>query len=132
MRAMPYHDAAAFFETMKAEFPKMFDGRSLISFGVPEGWIPLVSLLFEYIQFHCDNSDCPQVVVKQVKEKFGGLRVYVSGGDAFIQGMITMAEGVSELTCLFCGHPGVHRPGLWIHTACDRCEEEYRRKSPED
>lgn len=129
---MPYHDFAAFLEAMKTGVPKMFDGRSLISFDVPDGWIALVSLLLRHVQFHCDNSGCPQVVIKQVKEKFGGLRVYVSGGDAFIHGMITMAEGLSEVTCLFCGQPGVHRPGLWIHVACDRCEEEYRREFPED
>lgn len=119
-------------EMAKAEFPKMIDERLLISFDVDDGWKPLVTILLTLIQFHCDHAECPQVVIRQVKEKFGGLRVYVKGGDAFVQGMITMAEALSEAICYACGNPGTRRSGMWIHTACDPCEQAYQRRLKED
>lgn len=60
-----------------------------------------------------------QVVAVQVKEKFGGLRFYVSGGDEYIDGMITLAESLSMRTCEECGSPGKRRGRGWIYTACD-------------
>ncbi|MDX9861093.1 MAG: hypothetical protein RBS99_09245 [Rhodospirillales bacterium] len=120
-------DSRTDLEQAKAEFPKMFDGRPPISFDVADGWKPLVTSLFELIQTHCDHSECPQVVIRQVKEKFGGLRVYAAGGDDYVMGLITMAEAVSEMTCYSCGNAGRRRSGPWIHTACDGCEEVYRR-----
>ena len=62
---------------------------------------------------------CSQVVVSQVKEKFGTLRFYYSGGDDTVDGMVRMAESMSALTCEECGVPGVSRHGGWIRTLCD-------------
>ena len=61
----------------------------------------------------------PQVTLDQVKEKFGTLRFYYSGGDEYISGMVTMAEAMSGVTCEECGDPGERRGGGWIYTACD-------------
>lgn len=61
----------------------------------------------------------PQVVISQVKEKFGGLRFYYVGGDAAIEGMVRMAEGIASYTCEDCGSPGYTRPGGWLRTLCD-------------
>lgn len=124
-------DSVSDLDRFKKEFPRMLS-RLPISFDVAEGWAPLVRTLFLLIQFRCDHVGCPQVVVQQVKEKLGGLRVYASGGDAFIQGMIAMAEATSEMTCIFCGNPGRRRQGFWIHPACDCCEEKYQREFPDD
>jgi hypothetical protein len=60
-----------------------------------------------------------QVVVDQVKEKFGTLRFYYSGGDERIDGMVRMAESMSGLTCEECGAPGKSRGGGWVRTLCD-------------
>jgi hypothetical protein len=62
-----------------------------------------------------------QVRAVQVKEKFGGLRFYVSGGDEYVRGLITMAESFSFRTCEDCGIPGTQRTGGWIRTLCDGC-----------
>ena len=35
----------------------------------------------------------------KVKEKWGGLRFYVYGGDEYIQGAISLAESLSHLIC---------------------------------
>jgi len=61
----------------------------------------------------------PQVLVTQVKEKFGTLRFYYYGGDEKIDGMVRMAESMSALTCEECGAPGKSRSGGWVRTLCD-------------
>jgi hypothetical protein len=59
-----------------------------------------------------------QVVVLQVKEKFGTLRFYYSGGDDYIRGLTSMAESMSGVTCETCGNPGRRVGGGWITTLC--------------
>lgn len=66
----------------------------------------------------------PQVVVDQVKEKFGTLRFYYTGGDDEISGMVRMAESMSAVTCEECGNPGRQRGGGWVTTLCDKHAEE--------
>lgn len=60
-----------------------------------------------------------QVVAIQVKEKFGGLRFYYSGGDDFVRGVVYMAESMSYDTCEVCGSPGknTNLKG-WYRTVC--------------
>ena len=72
----------------------------------------------------------PQVTLDQVKEKFGTLRFYYSGGDDYISGMVSLAESLTAVTCENCGNPGSCRGGGWIHTYCTPCEEarELARK----
>jgi len=60
----------------------------------------------------------PQVVAAQVKEKFGTLRFYYSGGDNVIDGMVRMAESMSGVTCKECGNSGKSYGGGWITTLC--------------
>jgi hypothetical protein len=60
----------------------------------------------------------PQVVVDQVKEKFGTLRFYYQGGDDYISGLVSMAESMSGVTCEVCGKPGKSTRGGWIQTLC--------------
>ena len=60
----------------------------------------------------------PQVTLDQVKEKFGTLRFYYTGGDDYISGLVSMAESMSGVTCETCGKPGTSTSGGWIKTAC--------------
>jgi len=77
----------------------------------------------EYIRLRCPlDIDSMQVHAVQVKEKFGGLRFYVSGGDNEVYGMITMAEAMSYVICEDCGKPGaLHHRGGWLKTVCTEC-----------
>jgi len=59
-----------------------------------------------------------QVTLDQVKEKFGTLRFYYSGGDDYISGLVSMAESMSAVTCDECGNPGKQVGGGWITTLC--------------
>jgi len=72
-----------------------------------------------------------QVVATQVKEKFGGLRFYVSGVNDKIQGMISMAESMSYRTCETCGNPGKSSNDGWVVTLCKPCRDDYDRRRAE-
>ena len=66
---------------------------------------------------------CWQVVASQVKEKFGTLRFYYSGGDDFVSGVVRLAESMTAVTCEKCGAPGKTRSGGWIQTLCEEHAE---------
>lgn len=68
----------------------------------------------------------PQVTVDQVKEKFGTLRFYYTGGDTYIDGLVSMAESMSGVTCEECGNIGEQRGGGWVHTYCNPCEDKRK------
>ena len=56
---------------------------------------------------------------EQVKEKYGTLRFYTTGGDKLTDGMIWFAENMSARTCEVCGMPGKMRGKGWYYAACD-------------
>jgi hypothetical protein len=70
----------------------------------------------------------PQVTLDQVKEKFGTLRFYYTGGDEYISGLVSMAESMSGVTCEECSAPAETRGPGWIRTICDPCEQARETK----
>lgn len=128
------------------KYPKMFVNRNADmketamcwGFEHGDGWFNIIDHLCHNIQSHIDwkngqrerllkdnpynqkiPDEVPQVVVDQVKEKFGTLRFYYHGGDDAIDGMVRMAESMSAVMCETCGAPAKRRGGGWIYTACD-------------
>ena len=76
-----------------------------------------------------------QVVVKQIKEKFGTLRFYYDGGDDYIRGLEAMAGSMSSVTCEECGSPGKSRSTekkRWLLVLCDKHAEEQGYIEDED
>ena len=68
----------------------------------------------------------------QIKEKFGGLRFYMEGGENdVIDNAILEAEKLSYITCEKCGKPGIPRRDRWIKTLCNDCHEKSKVKSKE-
>lgn len=59
----------------------------------------------------------------QIKEKYGTLRVYFSGGDEYVEGLVSMAETISGKICEVCGNKGQPNKGGWITTLCDGCRK---------
>ena len=47
-----------------------------------------------------------QLYFLQIKEKFGTLRIYTSGGDTYTRGVIDMAERMGSRICEFSGDKG--------------------------
>lgn len=121
-----------FVKQMEEQFPKMFT-EPYGGFAVGVGWYPILEKLCANIQSHIDwkekqGKDCPQVVVEQIKEKFGGLRFYYQGGDDYISGLVAMAESVADGLCEECGSIGTRRNGGWIRTLCNKHEDEYQER----
>jgi len=122
----------AFAKKMEEQFPKMFADK-YGGFAVGAGWYPILEKLCANIQHHIDwkvkqGQDIAQVEVQQIKEKFGGLRFYYSGGDDHIHGMVQMAESFADTLCEDCGGLGTRRSGGWIRTLCDVHEAEYQER----
>jgi hypothetical protein len=115
-------------------YPKMMANRGLPmtetamcwGFECGDGWFQILNQLMGNIQNHIDWSNrngevVSQVTLDQVKEKFGTLRFYYTGGDDYIRGMVTMAESMSGVTCEECGKPATAnwpQPSGWVRTVC--------------
>lgn len=111
------------------EFPKLYSDRYFLGFECGDGWFPLIRGMSLTLQEYVDNNQRPgeevtQVVIEQVKEKFGSLRVYAYGGDRVTTGMVEMIESISGMTCETCGQPGKLRGNNWLYTACDAHTKE--------
>jgi hypothetical protein len=124
-----------FAKNMEERFPLMFANK-YGGFAVGAGWYPIIETLCANIQSHIDwrekqGNAIPQVVVEQIKEKFGGLRFYYQGGDDEISGMVRMAEAWADTACEECGGVGKRRSGGWIRTLCDFHEAERNARIEE-
>lgn len=90
------------------KYPRLFSEIKYIE--APEGWAPIIDQLCAVVDFYIQSSVPEelrdQIFVKQIKEKFGTLRVYFSHTTPYIEGAIRMAEDFSGTTCQLCGKPG--------------------------
>ena len=126
------------------KYPKMMVNRNkhmqetcmCWGFECGDGWFNILDKLMGNIQHHIDWKNrkeevVAQVTLDQVKEKFGTLRFYYSGGDDAIDGMVRMAESMSGVTCEECSAPAqTHGPG-WIRTICEPCETKRETERAE-
>jgi len=120
-------------EQLVKKYPKIFADRNknetetamCWGFECGDGWFNIIDALCSNIQQYIDfkaerNEPVSQAVAFQVKEKFGGLRYYINGGDDTIDQLISFAEDMSYRTCDVCGNVGTVRDEGWIKTRCDR------------
>ena len=121
------------------KYPKMMVNRNkpmqetcmCWGFECGDGWYNILDQLMSNIQHHIDWNNknfekgytqykqVPQVTLDQVKEKFGTLRFYYTGGDDVIDGMVRMAESMSGVTCEECGNSGTTGGQGWLVTLCE-------------
>jgi hypothetical protein len=125
------------------KYPRLFENRtksareSCLHFGIEtgKGWYELLSSLCHRITNHEENIEFRikngwittlyvPVTFDQVKEKFGGLRIYFSGGDDYVFGAVGMAEEYSYKICELCGNAGKPNKEGWISTLCDNCRNK--------
>ena len=119
------------------KYPKIFRQKDLsmietcMCWGIEcdSGWYNLIDRLCYQIQWHIDHNlsdddEASQIQVEaiQVKEKYGTLRFYYHGGNRFIDGLVSMAESLSAVTCERCGNPGEPNKKGWIKTLCEVCK----------
>lgn len=71
-----------------------------------------------------DRIHPPEVKIDQIKEKFGQLRFYYSGGDQRVAGMVSFAEYLCRQTCEVTGEKGeMHIRGYWFKTLSPKVAE---------
>jgi hypothetical protein len=144
---MNHIEYEAFVKEMHEKHPVMFM-KPYGGFCIGAGWYQIIRSLCGNIQSHINHINCSRqkllernpynhpipeeiepVVVDQIKEKFGGLRFYYTGGDSTIDGMVSMAESWAAHTCETCGNHGVGRSvGGWLTTLCDMHYNERLEK----
>lgn len=120
------------------EYPNQFKNLKYIECG--DGWYEIISTACWKIKKHEDNKrwrkeylekneperldDEPEyfsVKFDQIKEKYGGLRLYYSGGDDYVDGVLSMAEAMSYKICEVCGNKRQPNENGWISTLCESC-----------
>jgi len=99
---------------MPDAMPSVF---SLWGFECGDGWFDLIDVLCRRLQLETKHG-APQVVVRQVKEKFGTLRFNASGADERQDAMIEFAEMMSGRLCEICGNRGETIETGWMRTRC--------------
>jgi hypothetical protein len=105
--------------------PKLY--RILTYFECCDGWYPLIkdlSIGLEKLINESEVSEADDYYATQVKEKYGGLRFYMSSSSDAMEDLIEHAEELSLQTCEYCGEPGIPsqvKPNGWITTLCDKC-----------
>ena len=133
------------------KYPKIFRQKDLpmtetcMCWGIEcgGGWYWLLDQLCDAIQRYCDARNGSigysgevaeperhlfQVEAVQVKEKFGGLRFYISSGDDQIYGMIDLAEHMSYNICEECGAiEDIKQTKGWIKSLCPKCMEKLNK-----
>ena len=128
------------------KYPQFFVNKdktpmeSPMCFGIEvgNGWYEILSNVCWMIRQHEDNKrwrkkyleeNDPEkltaepeyfpVKFDQIKEKYGGLRLYFSGGDDYVEGLVSMAEAISYYVCEICGNKGEANKEGWISVRCE-------------
>ena len=110
-----------------------------------DGWYNLLKTLFSSLQHQTDKNYYPQVIADQIKEKFGGLRIYyhfeenprhkelvevvlkpeyAERSEKYLSGMISFAETMSYQICEICGDRGAVNGSGWARVLCSNCRGE--------
>lgn len=92
-----------------------------------DGWYPLIYELCFDIQtlYNREEKDSSNLIVEEVKEKYGGLRFYVSGYIDGVLEIIDKYEALSLETCEDCGSKGtVITKNGWTMVRCEKCKEK--------
>lgn len=81
------------------------------------GWFHLIDVMSELIEAHDLRAE-----IVEVKQKMGGLRVYLSGPEKshYVNGIRVMAESLSYRTCEICGNLGTLHKRIGVKTLCER------------
>ena len=84
---------------------------------VGEGWSGLIDAIFDQLP--------EEAFITCIKEKWGGLRVYVDGVDETVLDFLDEMEEKSYQICEVCGRPGKPREGGWVRTLCNKHAKEF-------
>lgn len=113
-------------EKLYKDFPELYKQHTLSmqqtcmcwNFECGDGWFDLIYNLSKALT----KLDIGIEAV-QVKEKYGGLRFYVNGGNVDTDKLISEAEALSYEICEVCGKKGKPNEDGWISTLCKKCRK---------
>ena len=112
--------AVSFTEEMHKKYPEIL--QTCFDISPPSGWEDIVDQLLKEL-----TLVSKKIEVFQIKEKFGGLRVYLRNPSNFTseQGMdvyslVCAAEKRCSTSCAICGKEGTHQNNKgWWAVLCD-------------
>ncbi len=106
------------------DFPYLYEsGDSSFHFECGDGWYELIRQLSEKLYPFILKAREEQADIypkaSQVKEKFGGLRFYMSVSTEEMDDIIDAYEEISEDICEVCGKPGsINYFDRWLSARC--------------
>jgi hypothetical protein len=104
--------------------PHLQNNLMAFGFDCDRGWYKIINELIEKLQ----NLDDYNGELFQVKEKYGGLRFYVSNENDKVSNLISCYETYSEHICEYCGefYTAKNRSfNGWYKTLCNKCAKKY-------
>ena len=76
-------------------------------FEVEDGWYNIIYELFECLAPYVKHLKEPNFQILQVKQKFGGLRIYTTHEtDIIVRGLVNWSEQRANSICEICGEIG--------------------------
>ena len=94
---------------------------------MPDGWRKAFGLQMcdELRDALIECGDIDRWRIVQLKEKYGGLRLYDNGykSGSKVPDIISKYENISLRTCIICGEPATRITTGWISPFCDKCVE---------
>ena len=119
------------------EFPNLYRDRrasmmeTLMCWGfcVGDGWFNIIydmSKKLEALILEMPEKERQNYKAVQIKEKFGGLRVYLFSETKEMEEIISEAEKLCDITCEKCGAEGRFRSKGWCIVLCDNCDNQTK------
>ena len=118
---------------LKTKKPYLFYDGQPYDFPVGDGWYSILIEAFRKISetFVDNNVPLEEFTLLDIKEKFGGLRIYYGSLPDVVfydvEAAVVEAENQSYSTCEECGKPGSLRKVGWMKTLCDAHANKYNR-----
>lgn len=120
-------------QALVRDFPNLYADRNApmqqtaMCWGFPgDGWEPIIRELSEKLEPIAAATADSRYPIKatQVKEKYGGLRFYLTYYSEEAEKYIREAEQKARETCERCGEPGYPNDKGWIRTLCEEHHKE--------
>jgi hypothetical protein len=110
------------FEALYNNFEYLFD-PTFYGFEIGPGWFEIIADFIIKTDRHVSSypDKFADFRIFQVKEKFGGLRIYVHDQDHYLNSVIAQAEREAYLACTICGNSVYTTLGF----GAQMCEEHF-------
>lgn len=115
-------------DNLTSEYSSLFSTKNSVfsHWGIEcnDGWFDILDVLMFTIKWHQKkqetNKEYIPIKIDQIKEKFGSLRFYYSGGDDYVHVLSSFAESLSSKVCEICGDKGsIDVSASWLRCRCE-------------